>query len=409
MRIFGFGKDKAVPFEEFRDHVRREVRRAAPQARIEPKEDGFMFRPQEDDDPVLCNLRNLYASYAKNPADRDFVVSNWLDTLVMEVPDQTWNEAKMTLRPMFRDTSYIAQANTALGKGKNPDDLPSQPFVGELHVIAMREIGSSLTGVTQVQLDQWGVGFDEVLRQALSNMGLLGFPHLSHALVAGGQTKRKNDENSEEAGLVFQGDHLTATWLVAERFRDHLSLRLGGDYIVTVPNRDKLIAIRADESGLIASITAGNRNYRSQPYPLSGQLFAVGSSASGGTVALYTPHGGQPTSVLDPNSPFTSRGGITTNRANQPLTETPAPTSALMPLTSMSLTGTSFSAESYGGAFGNSAPAPSSTPEPATPFMAPTAPVQSTSRKQPLVDLSAWGEEETDETPANPTPRKRTE
>lgn len=403
MRIFGFGKDKAVPFEEFRDHVRREVRRAAPEARIEPKEDGFMLRT-DDDEPILCNLRNLYASYAKNPVERDSIVKNWLDTLVMEVPDQTWNEAKMSLRPMFRDTGYIAQANTALGKGKNPDDLPSQPFVGDLHVIVMREIGSSLTGVTKVQLDQWGVAFDEVLRQALSNMGLLGFPHLSHALVAGGQTKRKNDENAEEVGLVFQGDHLTATWLVAERFRDHLSLRLGGNYIVTVPNRDKLIAVRADEPGLLASITAGNRNYRSQPYPLSGQFFAVSGSASGGTVSLHNANGGQPASVLDPNSPFTSRGGITTNRANQPLTETPVPTSAPMPLTS-----TPFSSESYGGAFGSSAPAPPSTSEHAAPFMAPMAPTQSAPRKQTLVDLSAWGEEEAEENPAPSPLRDRTE
>ncbi len=400
MRIFGLGKDKAVPFEEFRDHVRREVRRAAPEARLEPNNDGFMFRKNEDDDPIACNLRNLYASYAKSPGDRDSIVSNWLESLVMEIPDQTWVQARMIVRPMFRDTSYIAQAKQALGKGKQPDDLPSQPFVGELHVIVMREIGSSLTGVTQVQLEAWGVSFDEVLRQALSNMGLMSFPPVVNAMVAGGQAKRRNDENAEEVGLVFQGDHLTATWLVTERFRDHVALRLGGNYVVAVPNRDKLIAVRADEPGLIASITAGNRGYRSQAYPLTAQLFAVSGGSAGGSIALYN-QSGQPTSVLDPNSPFTSRGGISTKPLNQPLAE-PDPTPAPLP--------TSFTTTGFGAFPGVSAPSPPfATPEPTTPFMAPATPTTTPTRKQPLVDLSAWGEEETEDAPAPTTPWNRSE
>ena len=202
---------------------------------------------------------------------------------------------------------------------------------------------------------------------------------------------------------MFQGDHLTATWLVAERFRDHIALRLGGNYVVAVPNRDKLIAVRADEPGLIASITAGNRSYRSQPYPLTAQLFAVGGSTAGGTVALYT-QSGQPTSVLDANSPFTSRGGISTKPVPQPLA-TPEPNAAPLP--------TSFTTSAGFGAFpGASAPAspPLTTSDSASaPFMAPTAPTSTPARKQPLVDLSAWGEEETEETPAPKTPWNRSE
>lgn len=403
VRIFGLGKEKAVPFEEFRDHVRREVRKQAPEARLEPNPDGFTFRPTEEDDPIVCNLRNLYAAYAKAPGDRDSIVKNWLDTLVMEVPDQTWGEARMILRPMLRDVGYIAQAKQALSKGKEPDDLPSAPFVGELHVIVMREIGSSLTGVTKVQLESWGVSFEEALRQSLSNMGLLSFPVAANALVSGGQAKRKQDQNAEEIGLVFEGDHLTATWITVERFRDHLGLRLGGDYVVAVPNRNRLIAVRADEPGLIASITASNRNYRSQPYPLTAQLFAISTASTGGTVALHHSLGGAPSSTLDPNSPFTSRGGIAKPNIGTPApaasagapmpTGTPAPQTGNFP---------------FGGLGATSAP-DAKPAAPDTPFMAPTAPQAPTRAKQPLVDLSAWGEEETEDDTPTKTPWNRTE
>jgi hypothetical protein len=409
VRIFGLGKEKAGTFDEFRDYVRKEVRRAAPEARLEPNNDGFMFRPTEDEEPVVCNLRNLYAAYAKDPGNRDAIVRNWLDTLVMEVPDQTWGEARMILRPILRDVNYITQAKQALGRGKEPDDLPSAPFVGELHVIVMREIGSSLTGVTKLQLEKWGVGFDEALRQSLSNMGLLSFPLAANALVAGGQAKRKNDQTADEVGLVFEGDHLTATWLTVERFRDHIGLRLRGDYVVAVPNRNRLIAIRADEPGLIASITASNRNYRSQPYPLTGQLFAVAAGTTGGTVSLHNALGGTPNSTLDPSSPFTSRGGISASSKAVPLTESaptmPAPLSAPtdMPMPTL--------APSGGFPFGNfptATAAPVSPDVPDTPFMAPTTP-QAPARKQPLVDLSAWGEDEAEDDAPAKTPWNRSE
>ena len=54
--------------------------------------------------------------------------------------------------------------------------------------------------------------------------------------------------------MVIEGDHLSATWLIIERFRDYVTQRLLGDFVVAVPNRNRLTAIRADEPGLIGQI-----------------------------------------------------------------------------------------------------------------------------------------------------------
>jgi hypothetical protein len=295
MNLFGlFGKEKPVSFEQFRDMVRQAVRRNASNATIEPNPNGFTLR-MEDRPPVTCNLRNLYATYSKAPKEKDVIIQNWLDSVVTDVPEHTWLEARATLRPTLKSAEYIALARESLSRQKMPDGLPSQPFVGDLHVIVVREVGHTLTGVTQLQLDEWGVPFEDTVKEALNNMGIMSFPVSGNALQSGG----------EEVGLVFQGDHLTATWLLLERFRDHIALRLQGNYVVTVPNRNRLTAVRADEPGLIASIMQGNRNFQRLPYPLTAQCYHVNVSTTGGQVTVYQP-GGQG-AALDPASPFAGK------------------------------------------------------------------------------------------------------
>lgn len=324
MNLFGlFGKEKPVSFEQFRDMVRQAVRHNAPNVSVEANQNGFTLR-WEGRMPVACNLRNLYAAYAKSPKEKDTIIQNWLDSLITEVPEHTWTEAKMTLRPTLKDAGYITQARASLARQKTPDELPAQPFIGDLHVIVVREVGSTLTGVTKLQLDEWGVDFETTMREALNNMGMMSFPQSGNSLLSGSTARRKESAVGEEVGLVFQGDHLTATWFILERFRDHLALRLQSDYVVTVPNRNRLIAVRADEPGLIASVMQGNRNYNRQPYPLTAQCYHVDVSTTGGLVTVYQA-GGQGT-ALDPNSPFAGReAAAAAAAAPQPAYAKPAP------------------------------------------------------------------------------------
>lgn len=289
MNLFGlFGRSKPVSFEQFRDMVRQAVRRSAPHVTVEAHPNGFTLR-WEGRMPVTCNLRNLYASYVRSPDQKDALIQNWLDSLITEVPEHTWVDARPTLRPMLRNLRYVEQARASLARVDPPDELPAQHFVGDLYVTVVREVGRTLTGVTRLQLETWEVDFETALHEALNNMGMMSFPQSGNALLSGTTARRKEAAAGEEVGLVFQGDHLTATWFLLERFRDHLALRLQSDYVVSVPNRNRLIAVRADEPGLVASVMQGNRNYERQPYPLTAQCFYVDVSATGGRVSVYQP------------------------------------------------------------------------------------------------------------------------
>ena len=73
---------------------------------------------------------------------------------------------------------------------------------------------------------------------------------------------------------------------------------------MSVPNRGRLTAVRADEPGLIASVQQTARNYGNQPYPLTGMLFHVSAATTGGQSPCYQPGAAGAPTTLDANSQF---------------------------------------------------------------------------------------------------------
>lgn len=301
MKLFGLtiGKEKPVSFPEFRDMVRLAVRRADPAARVENNETGLNLalpgKPTQ-----ACNLRNLYKEYQNSPKNREMLVKRWIDTLLVDVPEHGWLDAQTTLRPTLKNAEYVNLARRQMQKSHTPDDLPHEPFTGELSVIIMRDLPGTAVAVTRIQLEAWGVTFEEAMRVAVNNMNMLSFPSVTNTLTAGGGKK----EHQEEVGLVMEGDHLTATWLIIERFRDYLYHRLLGDYVVMVPVRNRMVVIRADEPGLLTQVQQTNRNFAMQAHTLTSQVFHVSGSQTGGIVTVHNPGLNVEKAVLDPNSMF---------------------------------------------------------------------------------------------------------
>lgn len=310
MKIFGLsiGKEKPMPFPEFRDHVRLKVRRSVPGAQLETRDFGFVMT-QEGKPPTTCNLRSLYAQYSQKPSERDALIDRWIGSLTIEIPDHSWSEAQMTLRPMLKNADYLQHAQRQMQKNNPPDQLGFAPFAGDLSVIVMRELPGTVVAVTQSTLESWGKSFEETMQQAINNLNMQQFPVVSNTLLAGSSGKR--DASGEEVGLVFEGDHLTASWLVIPRFRDFCTQRLQGDFVAYAATRSRLTVVRADESGLIAQVQATNRNLAGQPHWLTHLGFLVSSATTGGTVSVYKAGLGVERVTMDPNSQFAASGSAT--------------------------------------------------------------------------------------------------
>lgn len=286
MKLFGFLKPKAEPFPKFRDYVRQIVRQNEPTAKFDNNDNGFILTLKKV--PIACNLKNLYATYSQDPRQRDSIVKQWIDTLIMEVPEQSWHEALSSLRPMLKTHEYVKLANGQMSKANADDVLSARPFIGDLAVIISREYGGTLTAVTDRQLVQWGVSLDEAMRQALNNMSVMGFPGAMTEMRSQGTMVRGGAGAGDVVGLVFEYDHLTATWFALERFRDHIGMKLHHDFVVAVPYRSRLVAVRADEPGLVASVLQSARSSRNVSYALTSQCYHVDVSSTGGKVTIYT-------------------------------------------------------------------------------------------------------------------------
>lgn len=300
MKLFGlFGKQKAVPFTQFRDMVRSAARRSNPGANAVISDTGFVLiiNGQKRE----CNLRQLYNDYCKNPGNGEDIIQTYVDALVSEVPEHGWVDARPTLRLIIKDAATLEAAKREMLKNKSQDSLAAEPFVGDLFVTVAREVVGTVTYVTQVQLEKWGVIFEQAIEEAKNNMNMLSFPPITNEMRVGGSGKRGANDG-DVVGVVFEGDHLTATWLVLERFRDFLGMKLQGDYVVFVPHRSRLEAVRVDEPGLISSLQQKNRNFRNQPYSLTSQGFLVSVATTGGQVSVYK--GSESVPGLAANSPF---------------------------------------------------------------------------------------------------------
>ena len=303
MKLFGLtlGKEKPMPFPQFCDHVRLSVRRAVPGAKLESRDYGFVMQ-QDGKPPTTCNLRSLYSEYSRIPADRDAIIDRWIGTLTMDIPEHNWMEAQMTLRPCLKNADYLAHAQKQMQKNTPPDSLPFSAFAGDLSVIVMRELPGTIVAVTQSTLDEWGVTFEQAMQQALGNINMQPFPTVSNTLAAGGAARK--DTPQEEVGLVFQGDHLTASWIVVARFRDFVSQRLQGDFVAYTPTRSRLTVVRADEPGLIAQVQTNNRNATGLSHWLTHMGFHVSGATTGGIVSVHKGGLNTERTTLDPHSQF---------------------------------------------------------------------------------------------------------
>src|SRR5579871_5605938 len=242
MKLFGLnlGKEKPVTFEQFRDIVRLTARRNHPGATITNTNNGFNI--VIDGKPQSCNVRSLYINYTRDPAQRDNLIGSYLNTLVVDLPTHTWSEVMPLLRPSLRSAAFLKEVERQLKKQTEPDSLPAQPFIGDLHVIAVVDMPGQAAAVTQGILDGWGVTLEEALKQGLNNLSMSPFPNITNSLMAGsgGGGKKGAGGLQEEVGLVFEDHYLTATWIISERFRDYVGQRLQGSYVVSVPNRSKI-------------------------------------------------------------------------------------------------------------------------------------------------------------------------
>lgn len=160
------GATPADPREELRREVEAVLRARPEVTSVEPAPEGYGFSIKRGEQEHSIYLDNLFAETRElPPEERRLRILHFL-SILDETGTVDWEEAQ----PMLRLVLRACTANTLVtpdGKIASPLARPFLPFLSTMVVV---DAPTSMQYVGQPQLEEWGVGADEVFAAAGRNL-----------------------------------------------------------------------------------------------------------------------------------------------------------------------------------------------------------------------------------------------
>lgn len=184
---------------------------------------------------ALIVLHNAYAEYCRAAkGDRDNVMQTFLRSwaTTFEIPDE-FDDAKPDLLPVLRARTYFEVDLKRIAPDADLDNYPYQIVGEDLCLSLVYDLPTTMMGVTQENLDAWGVTLYEGLEAAKEN---LKERTTSYAQI-GRLISVMHGDNYDASRLVL-ADSIAAS-ITDEEFQ--------GPVIAMVPNRDTLLLASADD------------------------------------------------------------------------------------------------------------------------------------------------------------------
>lgn len=184
----------------------------------------------------MIYLSNAYAEYRAAPVRaRKRATENYVafGREPPPKPPEQFDEAKASLLPRVRDRFYYEslRLHWRIG-GATMLEFPTRPLTNHLTVELAYDFPKSVMTVTQKQLDEWGVGFDEAMAVAKDNLW-----------------KRSNEVFVAIAPGVYvspwRDTHDASRLLLHDLI---WQLEVKGDHVAMIPHRDLLVVSGSEDT-----------------------------------------------------------------------------------------------------------------------------------------------------------------
>lgn len=234
-------KPRSPSKDKFAQQVMDGIRRAGETAKLVYDEKQFTVRGEG---PRIVNLGNAYAEYcAAAREQRPDVLQRWVRgwfAFAKEMPEE-YEDARHNLLPTLRSRSYFDVTRLRMdldgGKGTWPYQTIGEHFAAGL----VYDMHVGMRSICQEDLDNWGVTFYEAMEVALENLQQR-------------PTSFIGPQEGEGVYLSVNGDnHDCARLLLLDVIR---KLRVKGEPIAFVPNRDTLIVTGSEDMGGLKGMLA---------------------------------------------------------------------------------------------------------------------------------------------------------
>jgi hypothetical protein len=193
----------------------------------------------------FLNLSNAYLAYSRAARrDRSAVLRQYAALrAVPQGQDVSLDEAKANLLPRVQSRFYHQVIRHTFSKlerkpGAEPDEIPTQPFAGELALDLIYDLPQSVQSVSKKSLQKWGLSFEDGLAIAKENLW------------------RRSNEQWQQVAKGLYLSPWRDTHDVARIYLHDLiwQLPVEGEHVAIAPNRVTLIVTGSeDERGLLAA------------------------------------------------------------------------------------------------------------------------------------------------------------
>lgn len=140
--------------------------------------------------------------------------------------------------------------------------IPMRPLAGDAVIALGIDSDRSIETVTSQHLGKWKVDAGDLAQRAVQN--LASRPSPAPVDVSDGGSK---------TFLINSGDSYDAARLLVPEARLRLEEALGGTAVYAIPDRDHLLAVRADDDAAVAALHArAAKLYRGAPYAITDEL-----------------------------------------------------------------------------------------------------------------------------------------
>lgn len=231
--------------EEFANQIIEGLARAGERRVLQFREESFSL-VYEGNSTSEINLKNMYAEHCSTePAMRNDHMKRVLLALIQanyQLPEE-FEDARPDLRPKIWTRATFAQMKMASQiQGNRSLELPLVPIGEHLLLGLVFDLPASMRSVTADNLCDWDVTLYEAIEAARHNLLESGFPL---ALLG------------DHLYVSVSGDHYECCRILAVDLIHKLKLQ--GDPIAMIPNRDTLFITGSDDAeglNMMATLTA---------------------------------------------------------------------------------------------------------------------------------------------------------
>jgi uncharacterized protein YtpQ (UPF0354 family) len=227
--------------------------------------DGLRLQLRVRGAEITADLNNFYGAYARDPAQLDTVVHNFVSATLGLTPSRDVNDfAALADRiyPMLKPIELLASV-----RERELPMLAYREFLADLIITYVIDEQRSVAFINEDHLDRWGVDVQEVHTHAIANLRRRTHEQVDYRVVG---------EDEQRIFIFSSGDGYDATRLLLADVLAAWANQLPGHLVIGIPNRDFLVGFSDANPEILERIAQQVQvDSAAREYGITDQLFTL--------------------------------------------------------------------------------------------------------------------------------------